>query len=153
RRRRPAAGGPRRRLPRSSFSGPLILLVGPLALDPFLLGSPPLVFAKRDPLDLDGASDEDAGADEPGVLAVEAEQMDAPGPQEVGGLALVENVLLQLSPVVVAPADHLGHEAVEGGRHRLRRQRRGDTPTSAAKTRNTRSGCRIETRQAGAGEV
>ena len=73
------------------------------AAQPPSLGTAALVFADRDAIHADRAADEEAGPREPEILTLEAVQ---PQPTECGDLQrllLVERVLLQLFPVLVAP--------------------------------------------------
>ena len=81
--------------------------------DPILLGVPAIRLAQRDPVEADRAAHKDAVPDVPGVLALEGKEPRTPWPEEVGGLALVEHVLLKLLPVVVPAGQDLGHELIE----------------------------------------
>ena len=88
--------------------------VAPLReLEVLVLRLAALVFADRDAVELDGAPDEVAVADEPRVLAILAPHPGVAGTAKLGHLALVEDVLLKLFPVVVAACDDLLHERVE----------------------------------------
>jgi hypothetical protein len=66
-------------------------------------------------VDLERAADEEPVADVPGVVAPLAPDREARGAAQLELLALVEDVLLQLFPVVVPAGDHLVHERVEVG--------------------------------------
>src|SRR6185436_13515983 len=74
-----------------------------------------VAFADGRAVGLHRALDEEPVADEPGVVALFAPEAQAGGPVEDDLFALVEDVLLELLPVVVAPGDDVFHEGVEVG--------------------------------------
>jgi hypothetical protein len=68
-----------------------------------------------DAVDFDGASDEEAVSDVPRVFSLFAPDWLPGGPPHLDLFALVENILLQFLPIVVAPGQHLTHERIEIG--------------------------------------
>ena len=121
----------------------LALLAILLAAQPLLLGLAAIRFGQLDAIGADRAAHEDAVADEPGVFAAHAPEREAARPGEVERLLLLEHVLLQLFPVVVAARQDLLHEGVEVGlgRRRLqgRRRRRGQTAESAEASKEAKA--------------
>ena len=85
-------------------------------LDPVVLGLSAVGLRDRHAVHAQRAPDEDAVAWKPGVLAPPAVDGSAAGPEDLERFALVEDVLLQLRPVIVAPQQHARHERVEVGR-------------------------------------
>src|SRR6476661_6645284 len=66
---------------------------------------------------LERTSDEEPVLDEPGVLAALAPERRLSRTADVDGLTLLEHVLLQLLPVLVARGQDLPHERIEVGLH------------------------------------
>src|SRR6185436_9292503 len=81
----------------------------------------PLVLGGGDAIRSNGTADEETLADEPRVLAVEAVDRHAVRRGHLKALALLEHILFELLPVVVAAGEDLRHQFVEV---RLRRKRR-----------------------------
>src|SRR4029077_15892489 len=90
---------------------PLLAFLLPFQVVGFELAA--VTIANLDAVELQWAPDEEAVADEPGVFAALAPDLRAAGAAHVEGLALVEDVLLQLLPVLVALRADLLHERVE----------------------------------------
>ena len=86
-----------------------------LASDPLLLVLQALGFAQRDAVVPDGAADERAVPDVPRVVAHHSVQPGAARAQHLGDLVFIQDVLLELAPVLVAAGEHVRHEAVEAG--------------------------------------
>src|SRR5262249_30604521 len=101
------------------------LLAPLLTLEKFVLVFPAVRVADRDAVELDGAAHEVAVANVPGVVVALAPQRRAGRPADVDRLPLVEDVLLQLLPVVVATLEDLPHEGVEVVLSREARRRGG----------------------------
>ena len=76
---------------------------------------PAVRLADLDAVELQRAAHEEAVADVPGVFAALTPDRHTARPAQVNLFALVEDVLLQLLPVVVAMNEHVAHERVEVG--------------------------------------
>src|SRR2546428_4407971 len=103
----------RGRLARRGSRAPLLALL--LSLQIIGFERTALAVAELYAVDLQRAADEEAVADVPGVFAPLAPDRDASRPPDVQRFPLVEDVLLQLLPVLVAFGQHLFHEGVEIG--------------------------------------
>src|SRR5205085_6099229 len=92
--------------------GRLVALL--LLLDPSRFGLATLFFGHFHAVRAGRNADENPGvARKPGVLAPEAVDLAPVEGRDLEGFVLLERVLLQLLPVVVAPRQHLLHEGVE----------------------------------------
>jgi hypothetical protein len=80
-----------------------------------------IAFANRHAIEPYRTSNEIPFSNIPGVLALLAPDQDAAGSSQLRTFVLVQNVLLELFPVIVATRQDLCHEAVElaGGGGRL----------------------------------
>jgi hypothetical protein len=97
------------RIPRARATG----VTPALPFDPAPLVLLALWLAQRHAIEAYRAAHEHAVADVPRVLTLEAVEARAGGSPQLGAFPLVQHVLLQLAPVLVAPGEHLRHEGVE----------------------------------------
>ena len=80
---------------------------------PLVLGAAALALGDRHAIRTDRTADEKPLADEPGVVPLEAVEAGTPGARKLERLTLLEDVLLQLLPVLVAVGEDLRHQLVE----------------------------------------